>query len=429
MKIGTYSKFINTCIALFVFSLSGDFILAETTGIASVEELLVQAYQKNASLQAAKHRLDSEEALVWSKMIPENPVLSFQELNRGDTTTYRGIGQRFRFPVKYFLSAKAQSSLAKSEKSQLEWERWHLRYKVVTLYYAIYSLQKMIELTKANKDIIREFSRVAEKKYVAGKTSQSDSMKAHFELTQMELKLIQLEEEEHSLQSQLQSVMNNLALPPLIFLKRNLSTPIFYEHKVQKPLKELSRLLQKNSPKLKKEMHLLRREKWKTSLEKWEFAPDVELKYQERIAGKPGDSKIQSIHFHFPLWFFSQRSLASSQASKRRMQEHLLDSTQKNLMAQVIRLRKKVHLDVKRLQIYQTSLIPQSRGAYHSSKVAYKASKNTFLELIDSERALLNSKIGFYKVLWDYVKSLCALELALGFEVSNIVGIKGGQVK
>ena len=370
--------------------------------------------------------------MVWSKVFPGNSVLSIQELSRGNTTRYRGISQKFRFPVKYFLAAKAQRSLAKSERNQLQWEKWHLRKKLVTLYYAIYSVQKTLQLIKGNRDILREFSRVAEKKYAAGKASPSDSMKGHFALTQIELQLVQIEEEEHALQAQLRAVMDDLEFPLLRFPKKELSIPIFYEHKIQKPLKELTRLLHKNSPELKKQIHLLHREEWKSSLEKWEFAPDIELKYQERISGSPEDSKIQSIHFHFPLWFFSQKARASSQSSRRKVQEYLLESTQKHLITELIRLRKKVSSGAKILKIYKTSLIPQSLGAYNYSKASYQANKSSFLAFMDSERSLLNAKIGFYRAFRHYVESICHLELVLGFRISNIdskgsIGSKGAK--
>ena len=388
--------------------------------VMSVEELLQSAYRKNPSLQAAKHRFSSERALVTAKIFPDSPVLSTQKLHRNQTTTYRGFSQRIRFPVKYFLEARAQKSLAHSRQSQWQWEKWLLREKVVNLYYGIYSLQKMILLTQANRNMVREFARVAEKKYAAGKTSQSDSMKAHFELTQMELKILQLREKEHALQVQLRVSVDDLSLPFLRFAKKELSVPHFQEHKVQKPLEELTRLLQKSSPQLRREQHLLEREKWKSSLAQWEFAPDIEWKYQERVSGQPQDSHIQSVHFHFPLWFFSQKARASSQVSYKRLQAYQLESTQKHLLAEVLRLRKKTHLGAKILQIYKTSLIPQSLGSYHSSRASYKAGKNSFLDFIDSERSLLQAKVGFYKALWDYVQSLCALESALGFKVSDI---------
>ena len=411
---------------LFLVFNGSTFVEADAT-LMSLEEILRMAYKKNPSLQEARHRFSSEEALIRAKMFPDSPVLSTQKLHRNQTTIYRGLSQKIRFPVKYFLSARAQKSLARSWQSQWQWEKWRLREKVVNLYYGIYSLQKMILLTQANRDVVREFARVAEKKYAAGKTNQSDSMKAHFELTQMELKLIQMEEEEYALQVQLRAVLNNLKFPSLRFFKKELSVPRFEEHKVQKPLQELTHLLQKSSPQLQKEQYLLDKTKWENSLAQWEFAPDVEWKYQEQVSGQPQDSYIQSIHLHFPLWFFPQRSKISSHVSRKKMQTYRLESTQKHLLTEVLRLRKRTRLGAKTLQIYKTSLIPQSLGAYHSSKAAYKANKSSFLDFIDSERSLLRAKIGFYKALRDYVQSLCALELALGFKVSNIDSLRSQE--
>ena len=407
---------------LFLLFSTNTFVRADV----AVEELLELAYKKNPSLQEAKHRFFSEEALIKAKMFPHSPVLSTQKLKRNHTTTYRGLSQRIRFPVKYFLSAKIQRSLARSQQSQWEWEKWRLREEVVNLYYGIYSLQKMILLTQANRNRLKEFARAAKKKYVTGTANLFDSTKASLEITQIELKLLQLEEEVHALQVQLKAVIGDVHFPPLDFSKRDLSIPRFEEQKIDKTIEELTQLLEKNSPQIQKEQHLLEKTKWESALSQWQFAPDIEWKYQERVSGQPQDSSIQSIHFHFPLWFFPQRAKISSQASRKEMQSYRLASIQSHLLMEVLRLKKRTRLGAKTLQIYKTSLIPQSLGAYRSSKIAYKANRSSFLVLIDRERSLLRAKEGFYRAFRDYIQSLCALELALGFKVSHTKAHKGG---
>ena len=153
----------------------------------SLQEVLELAYQNNPGIIASRHTLNAEESLVTSKATLDDPMIGVSNLNRNVRTQYGTITQKIRFPTKYILQAKAQNSRADSHQSKLDMKRLEVRQKIISLYYTIYSTQKIIRLTKANMQAVKEFARVAEKKYAAGKSPQGDSMKAHFELTQLEL--------------------------------------------------------------------------------------------------------------------------------------------------------------------------------------------------------------------------------------------------
>ena len=299
-------------------------------GFKSLEEVLDLAYKNNPGIAASRYSLDAEKSLVISKATLDDPRIGVSTLDRNSRTQYGTIIQKIQFPVKYILQAKAQSSRAESFKSKLDMKKLEIRQQVISLYYAIYSTQEIIQLTKANMQTVKEFARVAEKKYAAGKSPQGDSMKAHFELTQMELELIRLKQEEEALQDNLKAVVNEHTFEKIDLVNLKITTPKFYSNQVTDSLSELTSKLQNKSPTVKTQAYLLKEAKYKSSLSKWKYVPDFQLQYQQRISGVPEDSKSYSIGITFPLWFWKTGSERSAASSKLIAQEyHLTDTIQK----------------------------------------------------------------------------------------------------
>jgi outer membrane protein TolC len=72
------------------------------------------------------------------------------------------------------------------------------------------------------------------------------------------------------------------------------------------------------------------------------------------------------------------------------------------------------------LQIYQTALIPQASSTLNSSRTAYQAGRTNFLELLDSERSLYETRIAYYRNLAQYVDNLARLEEMAGTSLSTL---------
>lgn len=383
-------------------------------------ELLELAYKNNPGVQEFQQYYKAEDSLITSQATLDDPMIGVSELDRGMKTQYGTISQKIRFPTKYYYQANAQKSKADSFRSKLNAKKLQVRQQVTTLYYAIYSTQKIIQLTKANMESVKEFARVAEKKYAAGKSSQGDSMKAHFELTQLELDLIRLNQEEQALQDRLKALVSSPSLQRIDIAYLDLIPPQFFDEKIKDMESELISQLQNNSPTLKTEAKKLKEAEYRSSLAKWEYAPDFQLQYQQRIAGDPEESKIFSVGITVPLWFWKKGSEASAASAKKLAQEFKVQDTALKLVADIKDLKGKVSTGVKTLKIYQTSLIPQAQGAYNSSRSAYQANRTSFLDLLDSERSLYRVKTGYFQSLKQYVSTLSDLESQLGFEVSNL---------
>ncbi len=391
----------------------------------TLNEIVDKALKQNHVIKSASEDSRAEKKLVTSKYNLPDPAIGISNLDRGNETEYFTVQQKFRFPVKYWLEGKAQKRIYESSQSQLLNTRLQLREQITTMYFNLYSIQKTIELTKANLQIVKDFSRVAEKKYASGKSSQSDSMKAHFELTQLEIDLLRLEQEEIRFQSMIKTLLSDGAAEDLQLAQLNISKPSVNKVSLTKFDQQLRNFVEDNSPVLKVQEKKLKAAKVKRSLAKWEFAPDFSVQYQERVSGLPEDSKIVSFNATIPLWFWKNSAESSHASAKANAEEYRYKDMSLKVIAKFKSLKARIEKTDRTLVIYKTTLMPQAEGAYRSTSSAYKAGKTSFLNLLDSERSLYKVKQDYYKSLAAFVKDITEMESLIGQSISNLYGVKG----
>ena len=127
--------------------------------ISSLEEILRVAYLNNFLIKSNHFNYDAQKWLIISKATLDNPMIGVTTLDRNTQTKYATFTQKVRFPTKYVLAAKSQRSRANSYQAKLDFSKLRVRQEVISLYYSIYSIQKIIRLTRANAQAVRDFAR------------------------------------------------------------------------------------------------------------------------------------------------------------------------------------------------------------------------------------------------------------------------------
>ena len=373
--------------------------------------LLDLSYRNNSELKAVGELVKREQALSLAELAPEDPMLGYTTLERRGVTRYGMLSQKIHFPLKYYWKYKIHKHRTGNRRAGLRMKKFALRGEVVSLYYSIYSLQNILRITRANIRALKEFARIAEKKYASGQSTQGDSMKAHVELTRLELDSIALLQEEEALQARLKSLVNSVSFKGLNFSGKTLAIPRYWG----KPKYTVA-----NVPLLKKEFFLFEEARIADTAARWDFLPDIQFQYQWRLSGEPRDSRIYSFNVTFPLWFWKKASRSVAAAAYKRAWRYGLEHREQKLNAEIKDLEGKVQMNAQSLKIYTTGLMPQAQGAYNLAKSAYRANKTSLLNFLDSERSLYRVQTGFYRTLTSYVKSISRLESILGAQVSNL---------
>lgn len=379
-----------------------------------LSDIIDLAYKNHPSIQEKSYELDMEEAKVWTLSSLDQPRVGISKLDRGLSTNYFTIQQKIDFPLKYYYNYRLQEAQVEFSKQNLSAERLEVRKQAIDLYYKIYSQQRIIELVKINMERVKELARVSEQKYASGQASHADSMKAHFELTQLELELIRLEHDEQSSQKELEALLSasdykNIVIQSIVEPKPDLK-------KLEKNYKDI---IVKSSTGYLKQSFATEKAQWSKSNSYLSWAPDFLIQYQKRYEGEPRDSEIFSVSMSFPLWFWKSSKEVSLASAKLYQEKAKLDSSFQQLSSQIGSQLEKTKALYKSLNILKTTLIPQAEAAYNSTKASYRAGKTNFINLIDSERSLYQTNTNYYLTLIKLVESLTTIESKLGHQFVN----------
>jgi cobalt-zinc-cadmium resistance protein CzcA len=388
----------------------------------TLEMAVAKALQANPSFMASISEAKKEESLIRSSYALEDPKLSYQRLNRGNKTNYWGVSQKIEFPTAYFYRGRAQSEAAKSKRALSMQTRFNLRGAVIHTYVSLFSINKMIELTRANMSALREIARTAERRYSAGEVTQADSMRAHVEQTKLEAKLRVLEKQRHSLLAELRELMAVSQSAALVLPAQEIIPPKYASIST-----DLEKAGESYLIKARKHQALAATEQ---ASEKFaDFFPDIQARYQRGYSGSPSDSDILMLEASVPLWFWGPQGKYQAAAYERDRRRAELSATQNQIESKVFQLTSNLETQYDLLNVYKDALIPQATTSYNATSNSYRAGKSSFLDLLERERFLFDVQIEFYEAVSEYFGLLVKLESVLGKELFSLSSVQSSEVK
>ncbi len=104
--------------------------------------------------------------------------------------------------------------------------------------------------------------------------------------------------------------------------------------------------------------------------------------------------------------------------AERRMAKSSLDAMKNMALFEVRDMSAKVEAARKSVSIYRDGLLPQAEQSFQAALAAYQTGSVNFITLIDAQRTIRDTRLGYYKALVDYEQSLADLERAVGKELS-----------
>lgn len=377
----------------------------------NLEKLVHLAYDQNLTIKSYEQQILSLKESASAASSLQSPNVGVSEMQRGATTRYWTVSQKIEFPTKYGLRENIQLAKRRAMEKELSQTKFNIRSKIATFYYSLYAVKQIMFLTQEDLQNVKEFSRIAETKYAAGKAPMNDAMKAHFLQTQIEADLISLRQEEESLQARLRNILNQPPSFRIAELPTTLETPVL----------SISREnTQSTSFAVAQKQAEYEESKLRKRLADWDYAPDFNLRYQDKLSSEATEDRSISIEMSVPIWFWGKSATQREASHMISAKKFEVDAVIQESQTKVQELFSKVKSEKDLLDIMNTGLIPQAQTTYATSLDSYKANKSSFLDLLDAERSLLKVQIAYYRMLSQYVENLTALESTLGRTVSGL---------
>lgn len=405
---------------LFIFS--SQIASAQGNSTIRLSDLINEARERNPEIQAAYKAYQASEKLFNQAISLDDPRLTAGyfaenvETRVGPQIGKYGIAQKFPFFGKLTLKGKValkERDIAYQRYQAVDQEVVkNLKYAFFDLYW----IRKSTAMTNEIKDLMDELEKVAQSKYSTGIASQQDVLKAQVEISNLMAKLYTLSEQEVTLTEKINTLLNRPVETPVGTIEEFPLTEFSYG------LNELLSFAEQYRPEVEAASINVEKNEDIVSLKKKDYFPDftigvdfIDIGSGHTTAYNDGqDAWMGMVSINLPIWQDRIKAGVDEAKDKLASSRDVYQNVHNSVAFQIKDALFKQQTAKDLVDLYNDALIPQAQESLKASQAGYETGKTDFLNLIDSERVLLNFKIAYYRAVADYEKSVADLERAVG---------------
>ncbi len=406
--------------------------LFSTAGIATAEEpvlrvdpLVQEAIARNPKIIAARERHSALKEKIPQAGALEDPMLGFGvvnlpnnfDFNEEDMTQKEiSVSQKFPFPGKRGLSEEAAAKEADAGAAEVDDIANQVAKEVKTAFYDLSHAYRSMEVTQRSKSILEELAKITQTRYSLGQAIQEDIIRIQVEISKMVDDLIMLEQKKRALAAKLNYLLNRPQNSPV-------GRPAEFDFKrVVFSIEDLQQQAVADNPMLKALKQDIAARSKNVELAKKDYLPDFSLKFGYGQREDRLDMYTGMIEMNLPIFIQSkqERKVAEVYAEVRSAQAKY-DGAQNEILYMIADMGSMVQRLERKIELYRTGIIPQSRMQIDTALSAYMVNKADFMTLLDSRMRLYRFELDYHDALTEYEKSLAALEAAVGTTFSREV--------
>jgi len=397
----------------------------QSESVETIEELIQEALQNNPYIQVALNEWKAAEYKIRSvKGIPD-PMVKYGhfgesvETRVGPQENVFGASQKIPFPGKLGLKGKSQGKHAEMLKEKYEAAKREVIKNVKFVYYDIFWVDKAIQTTEGEKAILESLEKVAQRRYESNVTPQQDVIKAQVELSRLIDKLLLLRQNRKSLVAKLNSILNRAQDSELRSITDADPSGFKYE------ISQLHEIAKGSRQELIAANLDIERAEYEKSLARMDYLPDftfgvdyIQVGSGETTMPNDGqDAWMGTVAVNIPIWFDKLNAQTKEKKAQLEAARKNYENVGNNVSYEVEDLYFKILTYKDIISLYKTALIPQSEQAFDAAKTGYETGKVDFLNWLDAERILLQTRLAYYKAIADYQKSIAYLERVVGVDL------------
>ncbi len=351
------------------------------------------------------------------------PVDTFSTTQENMTQLRVGLSQEIPFPGKLRLREEAAQFEAKSAGFDVVETRLRLIRNVHISWWNLFYLDRALEIIGRNKELLRQFIRIAETKYKVGKGLQQDVLLAQVELSKLLDIDIQLKGARKNEEARLNALLNR---PTYISVRLPASVEEMLPQIPEES--ELHQIALDARPLLASQSEIIKAANKQVELAEKDYYPDFKLGagygFRSGINPVNGRSRPDFTSFmlsmNLPIFTSTKqdRALQQRKAEVAKEQFSLRDATEavwseaSSAIADYMRSRDQALL-------FKTGIIPQASQTVDSMLAGYQVNKVDFLNLVNSQITLYNYETLYWRALTEAKQSLARLEASIGKKIGK----------
>jgi len=420
-------------IALLIFAGFADITLSEEKAdTLRIRWVIDEALRTNPALQAAKLRWNASKEKILQARSLDDPTLGFTYFGEPVQTRVgekqAGITASQKIP--FYGKLRLKGEVAKNNAGIFEEKYRTLEREVIartkSAFYELYWVYKSIKINEENKELLRRFAKIAETKYATGKATQQDVLKAQVEFSKIVNELITLEQFRETAIARINTLLNRHPEMPLGTPEKINITELTVS------LDDLYQKAKKISPALGIFKYKIERDKAAYKLAKKQYFPDFTFGLNYTLiddlpssvssspVGEGRDSYTGTLSINIPIFQKRKHDAGVREANaKLKSSEKVYRNIENMTLFGVKDFHFKVQTAERLVKLYRDSIIPQAEQSLKAAEIGYQAGQVDFLNLIDSQRVLLDFNLAYYRSVADFGINISELERVVGVELSR----------
>jgi outer membrane protein TolC len=375
--------------------------------------------ENNPEIKSSLGKLNASRGRFWSAISPASPDLSIVHdyipaganvSDYGEKTV--GISQPVDFPTNYYLRGSKYSIEKSIAENEFELTKLLVVSNIKKSYFSVLALQEKTKIARENISVARDFVKKAEVRHAVGEGTNLEKLTAKVNYTE---------------------ALNNVEVSKshLITALAELNLAMGYgkgetrDYRLTDTLAfvpgdfTLDKLLDDAEavhPQLK--VNTLRVDSYsrEKSLAWSSLLPNFNLAYfNKQVQGDGKGYYGASISIGVPLWFMlDHRGKIKEAAANVSIAESELRMARNAVHAKTRTAFAEFKQEEQQVRLYLQEVLPQSEEIFRTAVKSYEAGEITYLEFLQAQQTLINSRGNYINALLSYNLSIVAIEEAIG---------------
>lgn len=383
--------------------------IAEPLGTLTLPSVLELAFRANPGLAAASREVDAADGAIRQAGIIPNPefAATIEDRNKETRTTTLQINQ----PIE--LGGKRSARIAAAERArdianaELNTKRAELRATVTTAFYDALIAQERHRLTLASVELAKNATTAASKRVTAGKISPVEATKARIAEAGVRIELAQAANELSQAKRRLSATWGSKT--PRF---RHIDAAVDALPDVPL-LDDLMQSLQKAPMLSHARLEVARREAL-DQVERSRQIPDITFNLGTKRDRELGRNQL-IVGFAIPIPVFD-RNQGNLQEALHRTDKarHELIATEVQLNTELAQAHERLTTTREEAELLQQEVLPNAQSAYDAAAKGFELGKFNFLDLLDAQRTLFQTKSQYLRTLSETHRAAAEIERIVG---------------
>lgn len=333
-----------------------------------------------------------------------------------------GVQQTLPWPGRLDDREDAASKAAAAAWRRFEAARLGVAERVVAALHELAYLDRTILATQGTLELTQTFEEVLRARYRVGAGSHPELIRAQVELGELEDRVLQLKAMRPSLVAELNAVLDrpaSVAVPAMDQLPGRVALT---------DAEGLVEIAKRTNPILLGLDEQVAEQQFMAAAARKDGLPDLTVGVDYIFTGRAltpgtpgsGDDPIMlSVGINLPIWR-DKYDAAVRESLARRLSIASERADQSNRIEAAIHRAWFEHTDAdRRVRLYEQTLIPKAEESLRASLAGFRGGETSFLDLLDTERTLLEFAVAAERARADRGKALARLNTLVGEPVAT----------